>query len=265
MNRFPAWIDGCLRAPGEAEREADDSGLLHGQACYTSALVRAGNARYAERHIERLRRDSRALGFEPPDHRLVLQAFFDLGTAAFGPESGIVRLQVSCNARGATRLLGTARPLRADTAQWHAFVFSHPHPGPGPWPGVKRAGDPHLAAARAALLESGLDEAILVDREGYVIEGARSSFVFQTAAGELVTPDPARGGVSSIAREIVCKAIPEIRRKSVPVSALVRARELVAVNAVRGARVIRTLDGQPVGDPSASALACEVARALAAA
>ncbi len=263
MNRLPEWLNGRLRTPSETSGEAADSGLLHGQACYTTARVCAGNALYAEHHVARLARDSRALGFDPPDGRLVLTAFAELSTAAFGRESGIVRLQASCDAHGTTRLLGTARPLGHDAAQWHAFVFSHPHPGRGPWPGVKRTGDPHLAAARAALSLRGLDEAILVDRDGYVIEGARSSFVFQNARGERITPDPARGGVRSIARELVCKAIPEVRQRNVSVAALFDAKELVAVNAVRGARPIQTLNGRPVGDPSGGALASEIARALA--
>lgn len=262
MKPLPLWIDGRLQAPGEPALEAEDSSIRAGQACYTSALVRDGEARWAARHIARLQRDAAALGLRVPDSLLVLRAFAELGRAAFGADPGIVRLQVSNGAGGAARLLGTARHLGSNPLHWRACTLSAAHPGPGPWPGVKRAGDPHLAAARAVRAVKDLDEVLLVDREGYVIEGSRSSLVFLDSEGELVTPDPVRGGVRSIARDILFETLPELRLRNVPIGALRSAREVVAVNAVRGARPIRELDGRALGTASSGGLAQRLTEVL---
>jgi len=259
---LPLWIDGRLLAPGGPVLEADDSAILAGHACNTSALVGDGEARWAAGHVARLRRDAAALALPIPDSILVLQAFSELGHAAFGTGPGVVRLQVSQAADGAVRLLGTARPLGSNRLHWRAGTLSTAHPGPGPWPGVKRAGDPHLAAARAACNARGLDEVLLVDREGYLIEGSRSSLVFFDSDGELVTPDPGRGGVRSIARDILFETLPELRRRNVPIGALRSAREVVAVNAVRGARPIRELDGCALGTASGGSLGDRLAEVL---
>lgn len=265
MDPLPAWQDGQLLPGGEATLGVHDSSLLAGQACYTSSLVQAGRARYAGRHVERLVRDARALGFEAPDPQHILHAFAELGRRAFGDGPGIVRVQASQGEDGRCRLLATARRLGPDAFHWQVFTYEHAHPGPGPWPGVKRSGEPHLAAARAAIALRDLDETLLVDREGYMVEGARSSFVLIDARGERVTPSLERGGVRSIARDILLEVDRDLKCRNISAASLKSARAIVAVNAVRGARPVMTLDGRPLERDAGERLASWATRILDAA
>ena len=82
------------------------------------------------------------------------------------------------------------------------------------------------------------------------------------AAGTLVTPDPRRGGVRSIALEILGEAIPELSQRDIPVEELRQAREVIAVNAVRGARRVKSLDDQEIGNPSENGVTAHLTQVL---
>jgi branched-chain amino acid aminotransferase len=62
-----------------------------------------------------------------------------------------------------------------------------------------------------------------------------------------VTPPLERGAVAGIAREVLLERVKELRCRDVSASDLRAAREVVAVNAVRGARPIVRLDGREIG------------------
>ena len=265
MKPLPTWLDGRLLFAGVSTPDAPGVAPPAGPACYTSALVQGGRARYAQRHVERLVRDAQALGLGVPNTQRILHAFTELGREAFGDGPGIVRVQANAGEDGRCRLFATARELGRDPDHWRVFCYADPHPGAGPHPGVKRCGEPHLDAARAALATRHLDEVLLVDREGYVVEGARSSFVLIDARGQRITPALERGGVRSIARDILLEADPSLRRRHVSAASLKSARALLAINAVRGARPVAALDERPFERDAGEELASWATRILDAA
>jgi branched-subunit amino acid aminotransferase/4-amino-4-deoxychorismate lyase len=248
----------------DAVLRADDSAAHEGRGCYTTARVSRGRPRFAARHARRLRRDAGALGIEPPAETDCLQAFCQLAQAAFGDGEGAVRLQLSRDGAGRTHLVGVPRSLGPDPQQWRAIVAPLPHPGALPWGGAKVTSQLHAALARDAARAAGADEALLLDARGRMVEGARSNLVVVTAAGTLVTPPLARGGVAGIAREIVLEELPELREEDVGGEDLPQARELVALNALRGARPVTTLDARPVGHGRPGPLAARLQTILAA-
>ena len=67
-----------------------------------------------------------------------------------------------------------------------------------PWSGAKVSN--HLLSALASdeARTAGVDEALLLDREGYLVEGSRSNLVVVTRSGETTTQDPSRGGVAGV-------------------------------------------------------------------
>jgi branched-chain amino acid aminotransferase len=220
----------------------------------------AGRVRCLDRHVRRLRRDAGALGLAEPDPSLCERALRELAREAFGAGDGIVRLEW----RGA-RLVGRPRPLGDERDTWRAVLSRAVHPGPGATAGVKRIDLPHVARARAEARAAGADEAILLDAEGRVVEGARTNLVIALAGGTAVTPPLARGGVAGLAREIVLEGAPEIREVDLSRDDLFAARELVATNGVRGARPVVAIDGRPVGDGRPGPLARRLAALLEAA
>lgn len=243
----------------------DDSAFQAGLGCYTTARWTGGRVRYGARAALRLARDAAALALGAVDPGVALAALEALGRASFGESEGVVRLQASASEAGVLRLTGTTRALGPEPAAWSALVAPHPHGGPSPWQGAKLSGHPRIALARAAARAGGCDEALMLDGGGRLVEGARTSLAVVTADGDLFTPPLARGGVRSVAREVVEQAFGPLVERDLALADLEHAREVVALNAVRGARAIVSIGGRPVGDGAPGAAAARLQELLDAA
>jgi len=244
---WPAYVDGRLVPAAEARVPVDDSAFQGGLGCYTTARFEAGRLRFGAPAAARLARDAERLGLPAPDPERALAALAELGAAAFGDGAGVVRLQASAGAGGALRLVGTARPLGPSPLAWSALVAPFAHEGPAPWAGAKISGHPRIALARAAAAAGGCDEALLFDAAGRLVEGARTSLLAVLADGSLAAPPLARGGVRSVAREALAAALGGLAERDLSRADLAAAREIVALNAVRGAVAIVRLGGRTVG------------------
>lgn len=216
--------------------------------CYTTARVRGGRVVLAAQHAARLARDTRALGLGEPEPAEVGEVLARLAREAFGDGDGIVRLEARSDAAGRLRLMGTSRGLGADPATWSALCSGVTHPGPDGPPGIKRSDHPAARAGRDEAKRAQVDEALLFDGQGMLVEGARSSPVAVLADGRAVTPPLARGGVAGLARAIALDSDAGIQEADLDRAALTAAREIVALNAVRGAHPVVRLDGRAVGD-----------------
>jgi branched-subunit amino acid aminotransferase/4-amino-4-deoxychorismate lyase len=137
------------------------------------------------------------------------------------------------------------------------------HPGPGVVPGAKRAGVAELARAREEAQAAGADEALLFDAADRLVEGARSNLALALADGRFVMPPAARGAVRGVALEATLAAGVALVERDVSHAECLAAREIVATNAVRGARPIVALDGGAVGAGRPGPLAAALAAALA--
>jgi len=252
------WLDGQLLPRDASVARSDDSALVSGRGCYTSALWKGGSARFKERHARRLVEDAARLALGLLERASCLEALHTLGSAVFGESAGILRLQASRDGNRAVHLLATTRPYDAPLPSWRAVSAPFPHPGPMPWGGAKVTG--HLTAdlARDAARAAGADDALLFDTAGRLVEGARTNVFVVLADGDLATPPLARGAVAGIAREILCERMPELEERDVTWAELARARELVLANAVRGAVAVVSVDGHRIGSgvpgPSAARL-----------
>lgn len=242
------WLDGELVPRGAPVLAADDSAAAGGRGVYTSARVAGTVARHGARHAERLARDAAALALGTVDPARCLEAFAILGSAAFGSGPGVVRVQVSRDAAGGTRLLAVARELGPRHDAWSAADVGIAHPGPAPWAGAKVTGHLHHVLARERASALGADEALLFDADGRLVEGARTNLVARLADGTLATPPAARGAVAGIALAIVREREPRLVERDLRRDELAAARELVALNAVRGAVAIVRVDGCAIGD-----------------
>ena len=234
---------------------ADDSALLDGRGHYTTARVRAGRVLWLDRHLARLTADAKQLGLPAVDELTVRTAFSELACAAFGDGDGAIRLQHSGGATGHSHWLGIPRALGEDSAHWHAVRAPLLHEGPRPWSGTKRSGSLDTVLARDAARQQGADEALFEDAAGRLIEGARSNLFVVLADGTWATPDVDRGGVAGLARAVVLEHSRRFAVRDISFHALGEARELVAVNALRGARPIVSLAGTPIGSPAGPAFA----------
>ena len=219
-------------------------------------------ADWESRHVDRLRRDTATLGLGRLREELIPRAFRELAGAAFGAGDGIVRLEAHAGADGEVRLLGVPRGVGPDPVVWKASISKVRHPGAHAWSRVKLCSEPSLAQARGLQRQAGVDEALLVDAAGYVIEGTRSNLVVVDASGTALAPDLARGGVRGIAYDLLCERVPELQHRNIAAVCLRDARELIAINSVRGARAIVELDGLRIGTGRAGPWAQRFAKIL---
>ncbi|HEX5066707.1 MAG TPA: aminotransferase class IV [Myxococcota bacterium] len=242
------WADGRLLSRADAAIPADDSAYSDGRGCYTSVRIAAGKPRFEARHLRRLARGAKALALGPFDPELARRALHALAAKALPGGEGAVRIQLSRDARG-LRLVGIPRGLGADPPVWSAIRAPHAHEGALVAGGHKLTNRlVHVLAADAARA-AGADEALLFDRDGYLVEASRSNVLLVDADERLVSPPLERGAVAGVALEVVAERLPLAWRDVRPAQ-LRAARALFAVNAVRGVRPIARLDGEAVGDPS---------------
>jgi D-alanine transaminase len=95
--------------------------------------------------------------------------------------------------------------------------------------------------------EAEVEEVVLVDDAGYVIEGCRSNLFVVDRDGALVAPNISRGAVAGLAQELVHERIPDVVIRDMSVDELDDAQEIIAVNAVRQAAPIVRLNHEPIG------------------
>ena len=221
--------------------------------------------RHGARLAARLVRDAAQLGLGALDPDACIAALERAGQQAFGSAEGVVRLEARRGEGGEPRLVVQTRPLGPEPDAWSAIVARAVHEGAGPFPGAKRSPWRCIEQARAEIAEARVDEALLFDSAGRLVEGGRASVVVVRADGRALTPPLARGGVRSVAREIALAAHADLVEADVALDELRTARELVALNAVRGARPIVRLDGRPVGAGTSGPLAAALRSLLDAA
>ncbi len=243
------WLDGRLvdeNDPAVARLVQQSSEST--ASCYTTARVTAGRAHHPDHHARRLQRDAKAIGLGAFDPSLVFRAFEDLGRAAFADGSGIVRIEALSRARSAgTSLLATARAIGPESNRWTAITAPMSHHGPSSLSGAKLTHQKVYEEARAASTNAGADEALLYDGNGHLVEGASTNLLIVNRAGTLATPDLALGAIAGIALDIISECTAELSIATLDKGDIADARELIAVNAVRGAVSIVQLDGREIG------------------
>lgn len=247
--RLPAWVDSELVTAGATSAP--------GHGTYTTGRWNGERILHGRLVCERLVRDAAALGFARLDAELLEAGLLALARAAFGSKEGIVRLEARDPNGPRPHLVGTTRPLGQEPRSWRVVTAPVVHPGPARALGAK-LWRPEIDQARQAMLAADAHEVLLFDAEGFLVEGARSAFALRLHDGRAVSPPAARGGVRSVAREVVMSRHPALVEADVRREDLLAAREIVALNSVRGACRVTSVDGEAVGregdDPMRSAL-----------
>lgn len=188
--------------------EARDRGFLFGEAVYEGVKIVGRRPLYLARHLDRLAVSSRTLGlgevWSEANARSVLSRLLGDRT------DGIARLYRSAGvgSRGPVSL-AWVEPLPPWTAPhtppWR--VACHAERIVPYLPAVKHTHKLAHARARLAARERGLDDAILVHRDGWALEGSASNLFF-FEADTLHTPGPECGILPGITRDVVLDLAP---------------------------------------------------------
>ncbi len=143
------------------------------------------------------------------------------------------------------------RPIGPEPDCWLAAASEVTHPGPERRRNTKHVDVTAYDVAREEVAKLGLDEVLLFDSGGLLVEGSRSNFLVVTEAGRLVTPDPALGAVEGLGLTIVLENHPTIDFAKLSRDDVACSRELLSINIVRGVVPIVRLGDHPIaqGEP----------------
>ncbi|MFM8332004.1 MAG: aminodeoxychorismate lyase [Candidatus Methylumidiphilus sp.] len=245
---------------GVATRNVDaaDRGLHYGDGVFTTLPVRLGVPLFLNRHLARLQADAARLGIPFPEHSLLAAEASSL--AARHPHS-VLKILL-------TRGVG-GRGYRCPTDCAGTRVLSA-HPPPDYPETIKKAGarvrlcglrlglNPHLAGvkhlnrleqvlARAEWDDDGIREGLLLDYEGFLVEGVMSN-VFVVQGGRLRTPLLDRCGVAGVMRGLVLDLAREMGTAEevcrLSVEDVFQADEVFLTNSVIGLWPVSQLEDQ---------------------
>lgn len=196
-------IDGTLVAPEDAKVSVYDRGFLYGDGVFETLRTYRGAPFALEDHLERLQASARAVGIPLPVPLRTLERETQEALRAAGNLDSTIRILLTrgqgplgLDPSGATSPLRVilVEPLRPPPASLYldgvATITVRTDRAADAAPGAKvtnyLASMLALERARAA----GAHEALLLDAEGYVLEGTTSNF-FLVIEGELLTPPKA--------------------------------------------------------------------------
>jgi branched-chain amino acid aminotransferase len=273
-------IDGVLCSADDAKVSVYDRGFLFGDAVF-EVLRTYGGALFAwEEHFARLRRSAERVLLSLPVDGATLRAEVERAVAATGNDDSNVRIVVSRGAGPVTLDPGTAgSPLRVILIEPVA-----PPPREAYADGiaaitvrVQRSVDGTAAAGAKVTnyLESllavreakarGAEEALIVDGQGEVVEGATSN-VFAVKGGGLATPPEDAGILAGITRahvlEAAAKAGIAVDQRRLRPEALYDADEVFVTSSIREVLSVVRVDGRVIGTGAPGSVARTLHRAF---
>lgn len=230
-----------------------DRGLLYGDGVFRTLCVYQGVARHWVLHYQKLRQDCAALAITCPDFGLLSE---ELAILLKQHRDAVFKIIVT---RGEGQR-GYAPPMNAQpTHIWDigplpiypehyltqgiAARICNLRLGSQPrLAGIKHLNRLENVLAAAEWQDNNIAEGLLLDTEGFVIEGTRSN-VFIVRHQQLATPDLSNCGVAGLQRDrIIAHTSVEICQ--VTVDELLSADEVFLVNSVIGVWSVRALAGR---------------------
>jgi branched-chain amino acid aminotransferase/para-aminobenzoate synthetase component 1 len=252
------WLNEELIPLDQATVSVNDRGFLYGDGFFETLRAEGGRLLFLPEHLARLRASAQAFGIPFPK-KFSWEKRLHRVLAANGLEEGLARVKILL-----TR--GEAPGLGLPQETWPTLViWAHPYTPPGPeeyargWTVAtfperrstflgrhKSLNYLFYLAARQYALEQGAQEALILEADGLVSEGAATSLIY-ARAGKFCTPaaPSALPGVTSAVlgrglarRGFSLQAIPTTPAQ------LSQADGLWLTNSLMGVMPVSSLDGQ---------------------
>lgn len=252
-----AWVDGALVAREEARVRIDDFGFRYGLTCFETMLAHQGRVFRLGAHLDRLDGSLRLFRVSPPT-RAHLESAVAATLEANGLTEASVRLSVTPGvggppalpARGPASVVVTVEALAARPARGRLWVSSVCLDPGRAWRAAKVGQYAPYLLARAEAEEAGYEDALLVDRDDFVVETATSN-VFFLVDGALVTPPLDRGPIPGVTRACLFELAPAlgiaVREADLALADLARATAAFATNSVAGLEPITSINWERDG------------------
>jgi len=257
------YLNGSLLPLSQARLSPADYGLLYGYGVFETMRAYSGHVFRAERHINRLCRSAGFLGIALPDIQELKQALSDV-LRANELSNARIRLTVSGGqgikvpdllTSNLPTVLITAQPYRPFPHQryeqgFSAVVSRIRRNSQSPATSMKSLSYLDSLLARREARLAGVDEAIMLNEQGYVAEASTSN-VFLVSGNVLVTPSEESGILPGITREVVLELAAslglEAATRAVTISELTEADEAFLTNSLIELMPLTRLDGKKIG------------------
>ena len=260
-----AYVNGGYLPHGRAGVHVEDRGLQLGDSIYEVTNVRGGRPVDEEAHLDRLERSLKEIGMAMPMGREALKLVMREMLVRNRVRDGILYFQVT---RGAARrehvppggdlrpsLIMTARsqdlaPIKARMEKG-VSVVSEPDQR---WArcDIKTVQLLPNLLARQSAKAKGAFEAWLVDKDGFVTEGAATNAWIVDQAGKVVTRDLSRAILPGVTRRIILEAIEAagmaVEERKFTVAEAQKAKEAFLSSATGAGVPVVAIDGVRVGD-----------------
>lgn len=275
-----AYVDGRYVRHGQAGVHIEDRGLQLGDSVYEVCRIANGRLIDRDEHLDRLERSLGEIEMAMPMGRGALKAVMAEIARRNGMRDGLLYLQIT---RGAVRrdhpiprpaprptLILTVHPVDpAAIARRHAegvAVMTCPDERWGRCD-IKTTQLLANLLAKTAARRAGAFEAWLVDRDGFVTEGAATNAWIVDREGYIVTRDLSRAILPGVTRRVILEAaaetkLPIVERRFSPEEAA-GAREAFFTSASAGPVPVVAIDGRPVGDGKPGPLVRQLAELYA--
>jgi branched-chain amino acid aminotransferase len=254
------WLNNKLVPLDQARVSVNDRGFQYGDGLFETLKAADGRPDFLEAHLLRLQLSARALrlpypGDFPWEARLVELL------AANGLTRGLARVKLQLT-RGAAPGPGLPEASRATVVLW-ASPYDPPPPEEyaAGWPVVvfperrttflgrhKSLNYLFYLAARQYALDQGAKEAVILEADGAVSEGAATSLVY-LHKGKLWTPAAASAlpgvTVARLALGLARQKV-SLKEQRTPLSRLSNAAGIWLANSLMGLMPVAALNGKPV-------------------
>jgi branched-chain amino acid aminotransferase len=259
MGKF-VWLNDKLMPLAQARVPVDDRGFLYGDGLFETLRADDGRVRFLSEHLERLAASSRAFRLPFPGNTPWQERLAQL-LAANGLSRGPARVKILLT-RGAAPGLGLPEGCRP-TLVLYAEAYTPPSPEAyaAGWPVVvfpegrstfvgrhKSLNYLFYLAARQFALDQGAQEALILEADGLVSEGAATSLIY-LRQGQYCQPASASAlpgvTVALLGRRLAARGLSlQSRRTTLP--QLQAADGLWLANSLMGLMPVAALNGVPV-------------------
>jgi len=244
-----AWVNGRLSAPEQAAISPLDPGFMYGEGLFETMRVYGGRVFRLDQHLSRMQDAAAEVGLQEQAGRLRSQDVTEALSA-----SGLADASVRATVTPGT-LVVLVRPLslppRGQYERGCRVVSLPAAQAPGTvLRRVKSLNYLDKLLAQREAKRQGADEAVLVEADGFVVEGAMRN-VFAVVGAKLVTPPLSRGLLPGITRatvlEIAAKLGVPHSEHDTTLSELQQADECFLTSSLAEILPVASVDGQCIG------------------
>lgn len=230
----------------EASLSVFDEGLLRGDGCFEAIRSYAGSPFAFTPHYQRLTRSAAALEIPCPAEPQLRSWVEEMAG-----EGGDCIIRIILTRGAAEHLPGRCvvlwQPLTPPSSELRLLPIAAPwHPGGEPWEltGVKTISyAPNMAATRLAR-NSSFDDALLVSKDGFVLEGPTFAVAW-TRNGLIETPALDLGILDSVTSRLLLGAVEadgqRVVRGRFSLAEIAEASEVVAMSTVKEITAVVTI------------------------